>query len=93
MPLPLDFQVRIDESGFQEHFFARINRQARGAISKTGGPSSAQRRAERGARLYLWPGLPVAVIFVDLRAAGNRTIVAGRARSLASRLLPARGQG
>ncbi|WP_157651418.1 TrlF family AAA-like ATPase, partial [Burkholderia ubonensis] len=32
MPLPLDFQVRIDESGFQEHFFARINRQARGSF-------------------------------------------------------------
>lgn len=32
MPLPLDFQVRIDESGFQEHFFTRINRQARGSF-------------------------------------------------------------
>jgi ABC-type lipoprotein export system ATPase subunit len=32
MPLPLDFQVRIDESGFQERFFASINRQARGSF-------------------------------------------------------------
>lgn len=32
MPLPLDFQVRIDEAGFQEHFFARINRQLRGSF-------------------------------------------------------------
>ncbi|PPK41814.1 hypothetical protein B0G57_12579 [Trinickia symbiotica] len=32
MPLPLDFQVQIDESGFHEHFFTRINRQARGSF-------------------------------------------------------------
>ncbi|WP_186116148.1 TrlF family AAA-like ATPase [Burkholderia gladioli] len=32
MPLPLDFEVRIDESGFQERFFASINRQARGSF-------------------------------------------------------------
>ncbi|MEX3556607.1 MAG: AAA family ATPase [Burkholderia gladioli] len=32
MPLPLDFQVRIDESGFQDRFFASINRQVRGSF-------------------------------------------------------------
>lgn len=33
MPLPLDFDVRIDEQGFQEAFLNRINRQARGSFS------------------------------------------------------------
>ena len=33
MPLPLDFDVRIAEESFQETFFARINRQARGSFS------------------------------------------------------------
>ncbi len=33
MPLPLDFEVKIDESGFQEQFLNRINRQARGSFS------------------------------------------------------------
>lgn len=33
MPLPLDFDVRIEESEFQEQFFLRINRQSRGSFS------------------------------------------------------------
>lgn len=33
MHLPLDFDVRIEESNFQEHFLPRINRQARGTFS------------------------------------------------------------
>lgn len=33
MHLPLDFDVRIEESNFQEQFFARINRQSRGSFS------------------------------------------------------------
>ncbi|MDZ4283916.1 MAG: ABC transporter [Hydrogenophaga sp.] len=33
MHLPLDFDVRIEESGFQEEFFPRINRQSRGSFS------------------------------------------------------------
>jgi ABC-type lipoprotein export system ATPase subunit len=33
MPLPLDFEVKIDESGFQEQFLNRLNRQARGSFS------------------------------------------------------------
>ena len=33
MHLPLDFDVRIEESGFQEQFFPRINRQSRGTFS------------------------------------------------------------
>ncbi len=33
MHLPLDFDVRIEESNFQEQFFPRINRQARGSFS------------------------------------------------------------
>jgi ABC-type lipoprotein export system ATPase subunit len=33
MPLPLDFDVRIAEEGFQEVFLGRINRQTRGSFS------------------------------------------------------------
>jgi hypothetical protein len=33
MHLPLDFDVRIEESNFQEQFFSRINRQSRGSFS------------------------------------------------------------
>ncbi|WP_454757601.1 TrlF family AAA-like ATPase [Cupriavidus campinensis] len=33
MHLPLDFDVRIEESEFQEQFFPRINRQARGSFA------------------------------------------------------------
>lgn len=33
MHLPLDFNVRIEESNFQEQFFPRINRQSRGSFS------------------------------------------------------------
>lgn len=33
MPLPLDFNVRIVEEGFQEVFLAKINRQTRGSFS------------------------------------------------------------
>jgi ABC-type lipoprotein export system ATPase subunit len=33
MPLPLDFDVRIAEDGFQESFLERINRQVRGSFS------------------------------------------------------------
>ena len=33
MHLPLDFDVRIEESNFQEQFFPRINRQTRGSFS------------------------------------------------------------
>ncbi len=33
MHLPLDFDVRIEESNFQEEFFPRINRQSRGSFS------------------------------------------------------------
>lgn len=33
MHLPLDFDVRIEESDFQEQFFPRINRQSRGSFS------------------------------------------------------------
>ncbi|WP_297900562.1 TrlF family AAA-like ATPase [Metallibacterium sp.] len=33
MHLPLDFDVRIEESNFQEQFFLRINRQSRGSFS------------------------------------------------------------
>jgi len=33
MHLPLDFDVRIEESNFQEQFLPRINRQARGSFS------------------------------------------------------------
>jgi hypothetical protein len=33
MHLPLDFDVRIEESNFQDQFFARINRQLRGSFS------------------------------------------------------------
>ncbi len=33
MPLPLDFDVRIAEEGFQEIFLGRINRQTRGSFS------------------------------------------------------------
>lgn len=33
MHLPLDFDVRIEESNFQEQFFPRINRQSRGSFS------------------------------------------------------------
>ncbi|MBF8178402.1 TrlF family AAA-like ATPase [Herminiimonas contaminans] len=33
MPLPLDFDVRIDEDGFQDQFLTRLNRQARGSFS------------------------------------------------------------
>lgn len=33
MHLPLDFDVRIEESEFQEQFFPRINRQSRGSFS------------------------------------------------------------
>lgn len=33
MQLPLDFDVRIEETGFQEQFLPRINRQARGSFS------------------------------------------------------------
>ncbi len=33
MHLPLDFDVRIEESNFQELFFPRINRQSRGSFS------------------------------------------------------------
>lgn len=33
MHLPLDFDVRIEESNFQEQFFAKINRQSRGSFS------------------------------------------------------------
>jgi predicted ATPase len=32
MPLPLDFNVRIAEEGFQENFLGRINRQIRGSF-------------------------------------------------------------
>lgn len=33
MPLPLDFEVKIEETGFQEQFLNRLNRQARGSFS------------------------------------------------------------
>lgn len=33
MPLPLDFQVRIEETGFQDHFLNRLNRQAKGSFA------------------------------------------------------------
>ena len=33
MPLPLDFDVRIAEEGFQDRFFEYINRQARGSFA------------------------------------------------------------
>ena len=33
MPLPLDFDVRIAEEGFQDRFFERMNRQARGSFA------------------------------------------------------------
>ncbi|WP_042626682.1 TrlF family AAA-like ATPase [Burkholderia plantarii] len=33
MPLPLDFQVRITESGFQDHFLGKLNRQSKGSFS------------------------------------------------------------
>lgn len=33
MPLPLAFNVRIAEEGFQDHFLAMINRQTRGSFS------------------------------------------------------------
>jgi ABC-type lipoprotein export system ATPase subunit len=33
MPLPLDFEVKIEEVGFQEQFLNRLNRQARGSFS------------------------------------------------------------
>ncbi len=33
MPLPLDFDVRIAEEGFQENFLARVNRQTRGSFA------------------------------------------------------------
>jgi hypothetical protein len=33
MHLPLDFDVRIEESNFQDQFFSRINRQSRGSFS------------------------------------------------------------
>ncbi|REE18640.1 putative AbiEii toxin of type IV toxin-antitoxin system [Paraburkholderia sp. BL23I1N1] len=33
MSLPLDFEVRIEESRFQEHFLGRLNRQSRGSFS------------------------------------------------------------
>lgn len=33
MPLPLDFNVRIAEMGFQDNFFSYINRQTRGSFS------------------------------------------------------------
>jgi predicted ATPase len=33
MPLPLDFDVRISEEGFQDNFFGRINRQTRGSFA------------------------------------------------------------
>lgn len=33
MPLPLDFNVRIAEDGFQDSFLGRINRQSRGSFS------------------------------------------------------------
>lgn len=33
MPLPLDFDVRIAEEGFQNHFLERINRQTRGSFA------------------------------------------------------------
>ena len=33
MHLPLDFEVRIEESDFQDQFFPRINRQARGSFA------------------------------------------------------------
>ena len=33
MHLPLDFDVRIEESNFQEQFFPRINRQSRGSFA------------------------------------------------------------
>ena len=33
MPLPLDFDVRIAEDGFQDRFFQQINRQARGSFA------------------------------------------------------------
>jgi len=33
MPLPLDFDVRIAEEGFQDAFLARINRQTRGSFA------------------------------------------------------------
>lgn len=33
MHLPLDFDVRIEESNFQEQFFPKINRQSRGSFS------------------------------------------------------------
>jgi DNA repair exonuclease SbcCD ATPase subunit len=33
MNLPLDFEVKIEEAGFQDQFLGRINRQARGSFS------------------------------------------------------------
>jgi ABC-type lipoprotein export system ATPase subunit len=41
MKLPLDFEVKIDEAGFQDQFLGYINRQARGSFS--GVEESAQR--------------------------------------------------
>jgi hypothetical protein len=33
MELPLDFHVQIEESGFQDQFLGRLNRQVRGSFS------------------------------------------------------------
>lgn len=33
MPLPLEFHVRVEEAGFEEQFFNRLNRQVRGSFS------------------------------------------------------------
>src|SRR5690606_24952597 len=33
MKLPLDFQVQIEETGFIEQFFSRLNRQVRGSFA------------------------------------------------------------
>ncbi|MBE2968174.1 AAA family ATPase [Burkholderia cepacia] len=44
MPLPLDFQVRIDEMGFQDHFLTRLNRQSKGSFA--GVEESNQRMRE-----------------------------------------------
>jgi predicted ATPase len=33
MPLPLEFHVRVEEAGFEDQFFNRLNRQVRGSFS------------------------------------------------------------
>jgi DNA repair exonuclease SbcCD ATPase subunit len=33
MPLPLEFHARIEDTGFEDHFFSKLNRQVRGSFS------------------------------------------------------------